>query len=297
MDFHISQFLSPGRKEFVKGTLLLTGAGLFCRVLGFFYRIYMSRTIGAEGLGLYNMIHPLFSIAFAVCAGSIQTALSQYIAASREKGPAVFKCGLFLSLSLSVIPLLLLWKGKMFLAGNILSEPQAARYLPVLAVSVPFACLHACINGYYYGMNKAHIPSFSQIAEQVIRMGAVWLLVGYLEKNGKANMSQVVSANTPGAKKAILHYKVLDQQEINGKSRTLLKIRLETGRHHQIRVQLSHEGLPLLGDRKYNPSGEKGTSLGLCSSCLEFKHPRTGKMMKFETEPQGSAFLDFVKKV
>lgn len=186
MNFHISQFLSPGRKEFVKGTLLLTGAGLFCRVLGFFYRIYMSRTIGAEGLGLYNMIHPLFSIAFAVCAGSIQTALSQYIAASREKGPAVFKCGLFLSLSLSVIPLLLLWKGKMFLAGNILSEPQAARYLPVLAVSVPFACLHACINGYYYGMNKAHIPSFSQIAEQVIRMGAVWLLVGYLEKNGKS---------------------------------------------------------------------------------------------------------------
>ena len=122
-------------------------------------------------------------------------------------------------------------------------------------------------------------------------------LTDYLKKNGKANMSQVVSANTPGAKKAILHYKVLDQQEINGKSRTLLKIRLETGRHHQIRVQLSHEGLPILGDRKYNPSGEKGTSLGLCSSCLEFKHPRTGKMMKFETEPQGSAFLDFVKKV
>ena len=122
-------------------------------------------------------------------------------------------------------------------------------------------------------------------------------LTDYLKKNGKANMSQVVSANTPGAKKAILHYKVLDQQEINGKSRTLLKIRLETGRHHQIRVQLSHEGLPLLGDRKYNPSGEKGTSLGLCSNCLEFKHPRTGKMMKFETEPQGSAFLDFVKKV
>jgi len=71
MDLNVSQFLSPGRKEFVKGTLLLTGAGLFCRILGFFYRIYMSRTIGAEGLGLYNMIHPFFSIAFALCAGSI----------------------------------------------------------------------------------------------------------------------------------------------------------------------------------------------------------------------------------
>ena len=43
MDLNVSQFLSPGKKEFVKGTLLLTGAGLFCRILGFFYRIYMSR--------------------------------------------------------------------------------------------------------------------------------------------------------------------------------------------------------------------------------------------------------------
>ena len=94
MDLNVSQFLSPGRKEFVKGTLLLTGAGLFCRILGFFYRIYMSRTIGAEGLGLYNMIHPFFSIAFALCAGSIQTALSQYVAANREKGWSVFLCGL-----------------------------------------------------------------------------------------------------------------------------------------------------------------------------------------------------------
>ena len=47
-------------------------------------------------------------------------------------------------------------------------------------------CLSPCLHhGYYYGMNKAHIPSFSQIAEQVIRMGAVWLLVG-IWKNGKS---------------------------------------------------------------------------------------------------------------
>ena len=123
------------------------------------------------------------------------------------------------------------------------------------------------------------------------------IFIDYLKKNGKANMSQAVPENTPGAKKAILHYRVLDQKEMNGKSRALLKIKLETGRHHQIRVQLSHAGIPLLGDRKYNPSGEKGTSLGLCSCGLEFKHPKTGKIMKFETEPQGTAFLDFVKKL
>lgn len=122
-------------------------------------------------------------------------------------------------------------------------------------------------------------------------------LTNYLKKNGRANMSQVVPENTQGAKKAILHYQVLEQREINGKVRTLLKIKLETGRHHQIRVQMAHAGMPLLGDMKYNPIGEKGISLGLCSSSLAFKHPKTGKQMKFETEPQGSAFLDFVKKL
>ncbi|MFQ9702339.1 MAG: hypothetical protein ACLR0U_08570 [Enterocloster clostridioformis] len=48
-------------------------------------------------------------------------------------------------------------------------------YLPVMAVSVPFAALHAC-TGYYYGMQKARVPAFSQVAEQVIRMGAVFLI-------------------------------------------------------------------------------------------------------------------------
>ena len=167
--------------------------------------------------------------------------------------------------------------------------------MPVQAAKIGTMDMESALKNYLAQKTPGKIP-YLGVTEGKAK-SSEGTLTDYLKKNGKANMSQVVSANTPGAKKAILHYKVLDQQEINGKSRTLLKIRLETGRHHQIRVQLSHEGLPLLGDRKYNPSGEKGTSLGLCSNCLEFKHPRTGKMMKFETEPQGSAFLDFVKKV
>ena len=107
-------------------------------------------------------------------------------------------------------------------------------------------------------------------------------------------MSQVVSANTPGAKKAILHYKVLDQQEINGKSRTLLKIRLETGRHHQIRVQMAHKGMPLLGDRKYNAADKSDLPLGLCSCHLAFRHPANGKKMEFKVTPKGETFKGFL---
>lgn len=177
--------LSPQKMAFLTGTLLLTSTGLICRVLGFFYRIYMSRTIGAEGLGLYNMVHTLFSICFAVCAGSIQTALSQYVAANERRGKAVFQAGLVIALSLSVLLAWFLYSQASPLSSYILLEPRCAPYIPLIALSVPFAALHACICGYYYGMQKARIPALSQVVEQVLRMGAVWLIVGIWTESGR----------------------------------------------------------------------------------------------------------------
>lgn len=178
--------LSPRKMAFITGTLLLTSTGFICRILGFFYRIYMSRTIGAEGLGIYNMVHPVFSICFAVCAGSIQTALSQYVAANQTRGRAVFKTGLVIAMGMSFFLAWGIYGNAGFLAEKLLLEPRCAPYLPVMAVSVPFAALHACINGYYYGMQKARVPAFSQVAEQVIRMGAVFLIAGIWLESGRS---------------------------------------------------------------------------------------------------------------
>ncbi|MCC8026922.1 MAG: polysaccharide biosynthesis protein [Clostridium sp.] len=181
----VSKKISPRKMAFITGTLLLTSTGFVCRILGFFYRIFMSRTIGAEGLGIYNMVHPIFSICFAVCAGSIQTALSQYVAANQSKGKAVFKTGLMIAMGLSLIMAWGIYGNAGFLAEKLLLEPRCAPYLPVIAVSVPFAALHACINGYYYGMQKARVPAFSQVAEQVIRMGAVFLMANVWLGSGR----------------------------------------------------------------------------------------------------------------
>ena len=181
----VSKRLSPRKMAFITGTLLLTSTGFICRILGFFYRIFMSRTIGAEGLGIYNMVHPIFSICFAVCAGSIQTALSQYVAANQTRGRAVFRTGLVIAMGMSFLLAWVIYGNAGFLAEKLLLEPRCAPYLPVMAVSVPFAALHACINGYYYGMQKARVPAFSQVAEQVIRMGAVFLIASISLESGR----------------------------------------------------------------------------------------------------------------
>lgn len=118
-------------------------------------------------------------------------------------------------------------------------------------------------------------------------------LTDYLRKDSRNNISEVVSEKTRGAKKAVLSYKTEAEIE-DGRTasgiRYILRISLKTGRHHQIRVQMSHGGMPLLGDRKYYPQDKSGYSLGLCSCKLSFRHPGNGKKMDFQVEPKGEAF-------
>lgn len=116
-------------------------------------------------------------------------------------------------------------------------------------------------------------------------------LEDYLLRDGKTNTSKVVTAATKGAKKAVLQYRVLAVNEVLPQS--LLEIKLDTGRHHQIRVQMAHAGYPLVGDKKYNPGCQSGyMPIGLCSVRLAFVHPTTGKQVEFEISPQGEAFAD-----
>lgn len=95
-------------------------------------------------------------------------------------------------------------------------------------------------------------------------------LVNFLKKDTKKNKSFVYKKEIEGSKKATLHYKVIRKLE----NYSLLEIDLETGRHHQIRTQLSHIGSPIKGDLKYgfNRSNKDG-SISLHARKIEFIHP------------------------
>ena len=103
-------------------------------------------------------------------------------------------------------------------------------------------------------------------------------LIHYLKKNEKQNKSYATNDEVPGSKKAILHYKLIGSSD----KYFLLEIELETGRHHQIRVQLSTIGCRIKGDVKYgakrpNPDG----SISLHARTLEFFHPTSKEVLKF----------------
>lgn len=113
-----------------------------------------------------------------------------------------------------------------------------------------------------------------------------WLL------QGEDGLVRVVPEETPGAKEARLHYERLGARE----GTALVHLRLETGRKHQIRVQLSHLGYPIRYDMRYG-HGERGRDIALFGAVLRLTHPTLKKEMTFTACPENPAFRPYEKEI
>ncbi len=176
-------------KILFKGTLILTLTGFASRVIGFFYRIFLSRTFGAEGMGIYQLVTPVLALSYSVCCAGIQTSISKYVAGEPgthhyRRSFRVLITGMVLSGALSLLFAAILTGNAPMIAARLLCEPRTEPLIRIIAVSIPFASLHSCINGYYYGIKNTKIPAFSQLAEQLVRVGSVFLLYRYSVSRG-----------------------------------------------------------------------------------------------------------------
>ncbi len=132
------------------------------------------------------------------------------------------------------------------------------------------------------GFGKHYLAVLSTIPEQTEAD-----LEDYLVKNGRTNTSRVCTPDTPGAKPARLHYRILRTHD----SMALAEIILDTGRHHQIRVQMARIGCPIAGDTKYTSASPgqprpRSEPLRLYAVKLSFSHPATGEPLSFCHTPQ-----------
>lgn len=119
----------------------------------------------------------------------------------------------------------------------------------------------------------------------------------YLWKDGKKNTSMVVQKGRKDSKEAVLTYETLGETTVEGVGvLTKVSIYLQTGRHHQIRVQFSSRGNAIYGDAKYGGMGKnpwEKRELALWSKSLCFPHPRTKETMAFEEVPSRYPFSLF----
>jgi len=148
------------------------------------------------------------------------------------------------------------------------------------------------------------------------REGQWYHLTDYLVRDGRTNTSRIASPGEAGARRAELQYRIIGksipeksipdqkslQESVNyGRTelcRALLEIDLYTGRHHQIRVQLAHAGMPIAGDRKYGINnvcaGENSAGVfpALCAAELAFADPWSGEDVDIRICPEGKCFSE-----
>lgn len=156
----------------------------------------------------------------------------------------------------------------------------------------------------YYAVVKVTDRKGMENVQKVLGGRTVITLENYLLKDSRTNMSRVVPEGTDGAKKAVLEYQVLGVEA--GEELALLRVKLHTGRHHQIRVQLSEARMPILNDTKYGvtPDEEnikdtlravRDEALALCSYRLVFSHPVTRKNLHLRSFRRGRALRCFLR--
>lgn len=163
------------------GTAILTITGLLSRFIGFFYRIFLSKVFGAEGMGIYQLISPVLALSFSLTVSGMQTAISKYVASETtthdyKSSFRTLWAGFVLSMALSFACMAFIYQYADWIAVTFLLEARTAPLLRIISLSIPMATVHSCINGYFYGIKKTTVPALSQLSEQVIRVGSVYLI-------------------------------------------------------------------------------------------------------------------------
>ncbi|WWR14967.1 polysaccharide biosynthesis protein [Lachnospiraceae bacterium JLR.KK008] len=179
------------KNSFLTGTLILTLAGFLSRLIGFFYRAFLSQTFGEEGMGIYQLLAPVMALSFSLTAAGIQTAVSKFTASETtthdyRASLRVLLAGFLLSMPLSFLCTWFIYRQADLIAVRFLLEQRCAPLLRVFALSIPFCSLHSLINGYFYGIKRAGIPALTQILEQLARVGSVFWICNRLQSQSQS---------------------------------------------------------------------------------------------------------------
>lgn len=170
------------KEKFIKSAVILLIGGAITKLLGMLIKIIQTRLVGLEGIALYSLIYPTFSLFMSLSQLSLPSSISKLVSEDRYSSkklifsslPIVFITNLFLIL------ILLLFSNT--IASSFLKEPRV--YLPILAIALvlPFEALSNLLRGYFFGKERMIPHVISHVLEQIIRMTCIIIFIPNLLK-------------------------------------------------------------------------------------------------------------------
>lgn len=317
------------KSTLLTGTFILTFAGFLTRIMGFFYRILLSRVFSPEELGLYQLIFPVYLLCFSISSGGIQTALSKCTASyhacnKKDKALSTLKIALSISLLTSIFLIIVIQSHASYISSAILGDERCESLLMLIIYGLPFAAFHSCICGYYLGQKNTTPIAVSQFIEQSFRIAAVSLIIFFcLKQNIPLSIKVSVLGLIAGEISACLYIFIFHSSQIlisssityNQYASLILPfMRLAiplTANRFSINIMQSIESISIpLNLQKYGiPASEAlavyGVFSGMALPCILFPSALTNAfsslllptVAEYQISKSNSALLHFLQKI
>ncbi len=169
-------------EKFVRGAAILTLAGLLSKILGSTYRIVLTRLLGAEGIGLFELAYPIYITLLTLSQSGVPIALAQLVAkaeakGNREESLSIFRAARFYSLIIGLSFTLLLLLGSRLLVNTLGWDPRVLPSILAIAPAIFLVSIMAAYRGYFQGFQRMGPTGISQVVEQSARIITMFVLV------------------------------------------------------------------------------------------------------------------------
>jgi stage V sporulation protein B len=184
---------------YIQGAFILTLTNLITGSISFIYRVFLTRAIGSEGIGIYQLVLPLYSLFITLVSGGITTAVSKLIA-EQSTGRNYWNmhkiiriCGIVISIWSFILCTLIFFNAD-YLAAQVLKDSRTFLSILVFTPAILFISISAILKGYFYGLQDVKPPAYIDVLEKLIRLGGLLLTTYFLLPFGIAYVCAGVMA-------------------------------------------------------------------------------------------------------
>ncbi len=176
------------RCAFLQNAAVLTVTSLLLRTVGIFFRMYLSTRIGAQGMGLYQLIVSVYVLASAFAAAGICTAVTRMVTdalcrGDRHTALRALGTAVMVSAGVGIASAALLAATSVPIGKHLIGDARAVSALRILTISLPFMGVSSCFKGYFMARRRVKVTAHAQLLEQAVRIG----VIAFLLERGYAN--------------------------------------------------------------------------------------------------------------
>lgn len=178
-------------QNLITSTLILTATSFLTRTIGMIFSVFLSQILGAEGIGIYELLMTIYMTAVVFASAGLCVSVSRLVAEELGKNQIgnitqIMRVALSFGFVMSILVSILLFIGAPLLVNYFIHDTSAILGLRLLTLSIPFMTCSSCFKGYFYATKKAAYPASADILEQFVKVGLLITLVNLYAPKGIA---------------------------------------------------------------------------------------------------------------